>query len=167
MDEFKINAKPSRRIIAYLVDLCLILAVSLILFIPTILALVNVNISQTTLNIFALMIASLFSGAMIVSFMIFYFVCLPVFWDGQTIGKRLFNITIIDTTTGEGPNAKTMFIREATRIFLFLFTVGLSAVASLIVLLVSEKHLVFHEILSSTKVVNINVYKEETANDLN
>jgi len=158
-------AKPSRRIIAFLFDLLLNLAVAMILLIPAILAVVNVFVKNNAENIVALFFASLISGALAICFSIFYFVCLPVFWDGQTVGKRFFGIRIIDTTTNETPNAKVMFIREALRILLCIITFGLSLLASFFSLLLSDKHVTFSEEISSTRVVEAIPSKEDIKED--
>lgn len=165
MDEsLLITAKPSKRIIALILDLLINLAVSAILLIPGIIAFTNVAITPSWPNIVALFIAALGCGALIVSFAIFYFVCLPSIWEGQTIGKRVAKIRVVDITTNEGPNAKTMFLRESTRILIFILSFGLSAIASLLTVCLSETHTSFHEQISSTRVVNVNIYNENANN---
>lgn len=155
-------AKPSKRILALLLDLIINILVAVVLFLPSVFALINVFVNNTQANIIALFVASAISGALTVCFSIFYFVCVPVFWDGQSVGKRFFGIRIIDTSTNEGPNAKVMFIREATRIILAVFTLGLSSIVSLITLCVTDKHITFHEEISSTRVINM-VEKQDNA----
>ena len=123
--ELLISAKPSKRIGALLLDLLINAAVAAILLIPSILALTNVFLNKSDANIIALFIASLGCGALIVSFAIFYFVCLPSIWEGQTIGKRVAKIRVIDINTNEGPNARTMFLRESSRILIFITSFGL------------------------------------------
>jgi len=167
-DELLINAKPSRRIFAVLFDLFLTLIVSSIILLPAVLAFVDVIYHHNTesLRIIALFVSSLISGALIICLDILYFVCLPVIWEGQTIGKRLFKIRIIDIYTNEGPNAKTMLLREAFRIIIFIVTIGLSAIASSLALILSENHTTFHEQLSSTRVVNVNIYQENRSKNV-
>jgi len=160
-EELVISAKPGRRISALLIDLMINLAVSMILLIPSILALINIFIEKNAANIMALFFSSLLSGSLVISFVIVYFVALPVFWEGQTVGKRFLNIKIIDITTNDGPNAKVMFLREATRIITCVLTVGISSIASLITLLISDNHITIHEQLSSTRVVNVNMYSND------
>ena len=161
--ELLISAKPSKRIGALLLDLLINAAVAAVLLIPSILALTNVFLDKSDANIIALFIASLGCGALIVSFAIFYFVCLPSIWEGQTIGKRVAKIRVIDINTNEGPNARTMFLRESSRILIFITSFGLSAVASLLTLCLSETHTTFHEQISSTRVVNVNIYNENNS----
>lgn len=163
-DSLLISAKPSKRIGALILDLLINTAVGAILLIPGIIALTNVWIERSEVNIVAVFIAALISGALIVSFAIFYFVCLPSIWEGQTIGKRVAKIRVVDITTNEGPNAKTMFLRESTRILIFILSFGLSAITSLLALCLSETHTSFHEQISSTRVVNVNIYNENTNN---
>lgn len=163
-DQLLISAKPGKRIGALILDLLINLAVSAILLIPSIIALVNVYLHVNEANVIALFISSLASGALIVSFAIFYFVCLPSIWEGQTIGKRAAKIRVVDVNTNEGPNARVMFLRESTRILIFILSCGLSAIASLLTLCLSETHTTFHEQISSTRVVNVNIYNEHTNN---
>lgn len=157
-EELLIAAKPTRRIVAIVLDLLINLAVDLVLLIPSVIAFVGVLYRGNYINIVALFISSLLSGALIISFAIFYFVCLPVVWEGQTIGKRALKIRIVDVNTNEGPSAKIMFLREATRILIFVLSVGMSGIVSLLALCLSDKHTTFHEQLSHTRVVNINIY---------
>ncbi|MCQ2795525.1 MAG: RDD family protein [Bacilli bacterium] len=171
VEQLLISAKPSKRIGALILDLLINAAVSAILLIPGIIALANVFVDVNhgraitdTANIIALFIAALGCGALIVSFAIFYFVCLPSIWEGQTIGKRVTKIRVVDITTNEGPNAKTMFLRESSRILIFILSFGLSAIASLLTLCLSETHTTFHEQISSTRVVNVNIYNENSGN---
>lgn len=163
-NDLLISAKPGKRIGALILDLLINLAVSAVLLIPALIALVNVLLNHNDANIIALFISSLASGALIVSFAIFYFVCLPSIWEGQTVGKRVAKIRVVDVTTNEGPNAKTMFLRESTRILIFILSCGLSAIASLLTLCLSETHTTFHEQISSTRVVNVNIYNANTNN---
>lgn len=159
-EEILIAAKPHKRILALLIDLLINCGVYLILLIPAFLALINVFHIQNHANIFALFAASLTGGMLIISFAIFYFVFLPCIWEGQTIGKRILNIRIIDVTTNEGPNARVMFVREAPRILILILSFGVSAIASLVTLCISKNHTTFHEQVSNTRVVNVNILQE-------
>lgn len=163
-EEYSI-AKPAKRIVAFLIDLVINFVVSVILLIPALFALINVLITKNNPNILALFIASLISGALIIAFVILYFVALPVFWEGQTVGKRFLSIRIVDVRTNQGPNARVMFIRESIRIVVCILTFGLSTFASFIVLLISDKHTTFHEQLSSTVVVNASNEEKTTYED--
>lgn len=160
------NIKFKTRIIALLIDLALILAISVIFMIPAIISLVNLILYQTTLNVVSLFISCLISGALVISFTVFYFVCIPIFWDGQTVGKKLMNIKIIDITTNRVPNAKIMFLREGTRIITFVLTFGLSIIASIIAMKLTKNNVTFHETLSKTKVVESS-FNSDSSLDIN
>lgn len=157
-EEINVATKARRRIFAYLVDLLINISAALILFIPTIIALINSVSSIRGIDLFALVIASILSGALMLCFYAFYFIFLPSLLNGQTIGKRLNKIRIIDITTSESPNLKTMFIREGSRILVYLFTFGLAAIASMIALCLNNKRMAFHEQISMTRVVNVNIF---------
>ena len=164
-DDEIVIAKPRKRILALLLDLFINLLVAVILFLPSLFAFINALINPNQGNVVALFIASAVSGALAVCFSIFYFVCVPVFWDGQSVGKRFFNIRIIDINSKDGPNAKIMFIREATRIILCVFTLGLSSIVSLITLCITDKHITFHEKLSSTRVIDMSGKEQDQIKD--
>lgn len=162
-DQLLISAKPIRRIFAFMFDAFLNLLICGVLIIPAVLSFIDIYHSGdfNHYKLVALFISSLGSGALMICVTIFYFVCLPVIWEGQTIGKRMFKIRIISIDTNEGPNAKTMFLRESFRIVIFVITCGLSLIASFLSLCLSDKHTTFHEQLSSTRVVNVNIYSNE------
>lgn len=159
MEELLIVAKPRKRILSLIIDLLINLVIDGVLLIPSIIAFVNAMKSRNDPNIIALFIAGILGGALIISFALFYFVCLPVIWEGQTIGKKLFNIRIVDATTNEGPSAKVMLLREATRIIIFVLSFGISAITSFFALCANNKKTTFHELMSNTRVVNVNIYQ--------
>lgn len=163
-EEINVASKASRRIIAYIFDLFINLSADIILFIPTIIALFNILGSNRGVDILALTIAAIISGSLIICFYAFYFIYLPTLLDGQTIGKRINKIHVVDITTNACPNLKTMFIREGSRVLIYLVTFGLGAIASVIALCLNDKRLVFHEQISMTRVVNVNMFSID-AND--
>ncbi|MCQ2794121.1 MAG: RDD family protein [Bacilli bacterium] len=151
-----LNAKPKKRVFALLFDFALLLIVAVVLLLPSIFALANVLVNDVRpASIVALWIASGIGGAVLICVVILYFVALPVYWDGQTIGKRFMGIRIIDKQTLKGPSVRTMFLRETTRIVTAVLTLGFSAIVSLIALCVNPKHTTFHEEISMTRVVDI------------
>ncbi len=150
------QAKTLARILAYIFDdiICFVLA-SIFLLMP-IISLVSASIEKTEVNVIALFFSSVLGGAGIIIVFILYFIALPTYWKGQTLGKRFFHIKIV-TVNGDILLAKTIFIRELSRIFLFVLTFGLSSVTSLITLCITKKHICFHEVLSGTKVIETNL----------
>ena len=83
-----------------------------------------------------------------------YFVVLPIFWNGQTLGKRFFRIRIIKTD-GSDIDFKTIFLREMTRVLMFILTFGISAFADTMVLLFSNQRIGFYDYVAATQVIDI------------
>ena len=146
--------KFSHRIFATIFDLLIVFALVLIAMIPSIVSLVNVLISDNTWNVIALYISSFVSGALAIIFFILYAIVLPVYLNGQTLGKKYFNLTIVKNN-GTPVDFKTMFIRELARIFIFLTTFGLSLIIDLLVALTSRGGLSFYDTLSSTTTIDV------------
>ena len=146
--------KLSHRILASLFDIFILLALVLIALIPSIVSLINVLVSDNSWNVAALYVSSFFSGATALIFVIIYTIVVPVYLNGQTFGKKYFNISVVKKN-GTQIDFKTMFIRELSRVFVLLATLGLSLIVDLITLLTSHGGVTFYDTLSSTSVVDV------------
>ena len=146
--------KLSHRIFAGIFDTLIVFALVLIALIPSIVSLINVLISDNTWNVVALYFSSFISGALSLVFVILYLIVLPVYLNGQSLGKKYFNIMVIKNN-GTPIDFRTMFIRELVRIFILLATFGLSIFVDLITLSTSRGRVSFYDTLSSTSVVDV------------
>ena len=150
------KARRSKRFVALLVDFLISLAIAAIICIPTILALINCLINVTgRQEIIALFVSALVCGGILLLLSILYFTFVPVYFGGQTIGKRLVGIKLIDTRTGKVPEAKVILARETVRVVLVVVTVGISLIIGIICKLLTEDRLTFQDAISHTMVVEI------------
>lgn len=148
------KTRISHRLLAILFDTFIVLAIVIIANIPSVISFVNVSINKTTPNVVALYIAALLSGALSLVGIILYTIVVPVYLNGQTLGKRYFNLTIV-RNNGQEIDFKTMFTRELTRFLIILVTFGISIIVDLISILTSKSNATFYDTISSTKVVDV------------
>lgn len=149
------EAKASKRILAMMLDLAIFYAVSLIIAIRPILALIDTLVNHTSSNAWSLFISALLAGGVVVIFMLLYFLILPLYWKGQTIGKRFFGIRIVKEN-GDEVNFQTLFLRDVIgNMFVILLSFGLSILINLVILLISNKHQTFPDTLAFTKVIDV------------
>lgn len=148
------RAKSYHRIFANLFDIIVMAALLLLLNFRSLIALINGLVSPTRLDSLVLFMLAFFSGVFTFAVVIVYFVVLPIYWNGQTLGKRFFKIKIIKLD-GSDIDFKTIFLREVTRIFLAIITFGISAVVDMIVLLITTDGKGFYDYVASTQVIDV------------
>lgn len=149
------RAKPRHRIFAFLFDLAISYAIAVLMMFESIVALIDAIIKNDTASIFALFGSSLLGGGITIIFLILYFLILPLKWKGQTIGKKFFKIKIVKLD-GSPVDFMTLFFREVVgRILVAAMSVGFSGVVNGVTLVLNENRLVFHDILASTQVVDV------------
>lgn len=140
------------RIFASIYDSIIVCALCLLSIIPSVVSFINVLVDDSTINSVALYISAFFGGGISLAVFIVYCVLVPVFWNGQTLGKRLFGIKT-EKINGNKVDIKSMFLRTVLRGVIFFSTFGLSLIIDLITLC-SKEHLTFYDILASTIVVD-------------
>lgn len=149
------RAKPRHRIFAFLFDLAISYAIAVLMMFESIVALIDAIIKNDTASIFALFGSSLLGGGITIIFLILYFLILPLKWKGQTFGKKFFKIKIVKLD-GSPVDFMTLFFREVVgRILVAAMSVGFSGVVNGVTLVLNENRLVFHDILASTQVVDV------------
>lgn len=142
------------RFFAALVDLLVLFAVILIAVIPSIVSFVNALVIGTPQNSFALYVSSFVAGAISLLLVAAYLIFLPIFWRGQTLGKRFFNIQIVKSD--DSPvDFKCMFVRTAAFLALLVLTLGVFLITEIVDVGLSKNHNSVFDILSSTKVVEV------------
>jgi uncharacterized RDD family membrane protein YckC len=148
------RAKSYHRIFANIFDLVVIVAIALLLTFRSLISLITALINPTSLDSLALYLSAFGSGALAFMAVIAYFIVLPIFWNGQTLGKRFFKIRIIKND-GSDIDFKTIFLREMIRVLLFILTLGVSAFADTMVLLFSKQRIGFYDYVAATQVIDI------------
>ncbi|HNY74561.1 MAG: RDD family protein [Bacilli bacterium] len=148
------RAKSYHRIFANIFDLVVIVAIALLLTFRSLISLITALINPTSLDSLALYLSAFGSGALAFMAVIAYFIVLPIFWNGQTLGKRFFKIRIIKND-GSDIDFKTIFLREMIRVLLFILTFGVSAFADTMVLLFSKQRIGFYDYVAATQVIDI------------
>lgn len=148
------QARPLSRMLSTMFDWAIAYAVALLFSFQSILAFIEAISNSTPANITAAFLDALITGSILIIFIIIYFLILPIYWKGQTVGKRFFRIRIVKTN-GQPLDFQTMFIREVFGIILVgLASLGASVVAEWFTIALSDHHQSFHDILASTQVVD-------------
>lgn len=144
------------RILAFIFDLFMVLAFSFIVCLPAIIIFVNNMVESTPSRLVALSISLFISLNLVVILFIFYFSIVPIFWNGQTLGKKFFFVRIVKSNY-EQADFKALFLHALFHFLLLLATLGLSLIVDLITLMSSKKHLTFYDILANTKIVDAHI----------
>ncbi|MFA5481609.1 MAG: RDD family protein [Bacilli bacterium] len=148
------RAKSYHRIFANIFDIVVISAIGLLLTFRSLIELITALLNPTSLDSLALYLSAMGSGALALIAVMFYFIALPIYWKGQTLGKRFFKIKIIKND-GSEIDFKTIFLREMVRVLLFILTFGVSAFADTIVLLLSRQKIGFYDYVAATSVIDV------------
>lgn len=148
------KAKPYHRIFANLFDIVVVSALILLLTFQSLISLINGLVNPSSLDSLALFLLSFISGVFTFAIVLIYFVILPLYWNGQTLGKRFFKIKITKLD-GNKIDFKTLFLREASRLLIFILTFGLSAIADTFILIFSKQGIGFYDYVASTMVVDV------------
>ncbi|MDT3428613.1 putative RDD family membrane protein YckC [Paenibacillus forsythiae] len=82
-----------------------------------------------------------------------YTVLLPVFWNGQTIGKRICKIRI-RKLDGTSPGIGSLLIRNGLCLLLYSYTFGIAFLISIVMVIVRKDRRAIHDFASGTEVVH-------------
>jgi uncharacterized RDD family membrane protein YckC len=98
------------------------------------------------------------AGMLYALFLLSYYMLIPIFLKGQTLGKWLFKLKIV-SEDGNDIDYKTLFFREGIcRILVRTISLGISSVVSFFVMVVREDKKSLADVFAKTKVIDI---KEE------
>lgn len=87
--------------------------------------------------------------------MLIYYIVIPLFFNGQTIGKKIFKLKIIRENE-QKLDYRTMFYREGIgRIFLNFASLGVTIIVSTIIMAIREDKKDLKDILAKTKVIDL------------
>lgn len=148
------NNPCSRRILAALIDVAIILLFDIVLSLPAGAALVNNLVSRTGSSSIALFFSSLFSGAFLLGVDLIYLVGLPLYKNGQTVGLRFFDLKIV-SFDGDNPKTKQYLVRFLSILLLAASTLGFALIAEMVSIIASKKHHSCVDELSRTCIIDL------------
>lgn len=148
-------AKVRHRLMASMLDLAvMIVLLGLIVLwkLPFIISMFNASEHVVSTKF----ILDMFRWGIIFSIiLIFYYTIIPLLLNGQTIGKKIFKLKVT-CQNGQKVDFKTMFYREViSGIFVNFASLGITAVASLITMLLREDKKSIGDIFAKTRVVDL------------
>lgn len=155
------NKICSRRILASLIDIVIILLFDIVLALPAGMALVNNLVSKTGSSAVALFFSSLFSGAFLLGVDLIYLVGMPLYKNGQTVGLRFFDLKIV-SFDGNSPRTKQYLIRFLSMLLLAASTLGFALIVEAISIIVSIKHHSCVDELSRTYIIDLKEKENST-----
>lgn len=150
-------AKVRHRVVATILDNIIIftfMAVTLIGIWP---GFIYALFTDMTINL--LMLLKIVRAGMVYAlFLLFYYMVVPIFLKGQSIGKWFFKLKIVDED-GKDVDYKVLFFREAIcRILVRTLSLGISSVVSFILMIIRDDKKSIADVFAKTKVIDI---KEE------
>ncbi|MFX3624079.1 MAG: RDD family protein [Ectobacillus sp.] len=91
--------------------------------------------------------------ALIFTLMALYFIVLPLFWKGQTVGKRFTRIRILKAN-GEQVELKTLVWRFILLIVPNAVLLGIPLIVNVYIMLFRQDNRGYHDLAAKTKVIN-------------
>lgn len=148
------TASPSHKIVAALFDLAVMILASIILLLPALAVFIHALAEPSAWRTFSVFLSMFASGAVIAIVVIAYFLFLPYVSHGQTLGLRFFRMRLVNEE-GKNVSFKSLLVRSMTSFLLFIFTCGLYAVMEFFIIICSDSHRSFIDVLSGTYTIDI------------
>ena len=147
-------AKIRHRVVATIVDNAIILACMGVLVLGVWTDFLYALIKDYPLS-FSMVVKLLRTGMFYSIFLLSYYMLVPIFLKGQTVGKWLFKLKVVDDN-GNEVDYKILFYREALcRILVRTISLGLSSVVSFFIMIIREDRKSLADVFAKTKVVDI------------
>lgn len=140
-----------KRIVAGLIDLCVVALIYLVLSIPGILVFAQAIIIEGPFQTFAVYLIAAVTGSLCVVCDLLYRVLLP-YMTGYTIGSAFLGMKL-RTLEGEKASLPRLLVRSLCVVLCTLLSLGAYYLAEVICLLFSKEHLDCADILSGTAYV--------------
>lgn len=149
-------AKVRHRILASVVDFGIVLGLFVILTIGKLPFIISMLVSSEEHVVTTKFIFDVFRyGITFCIILLIYYIVFPLFLNGQTIGKKIFKLQIMKDNDKK-LDYKTMFYREGIgRIFINFASLGITVIASTIIMALREDNKDLADILAKTKVVDL------------
>jgi len=150
-------AKIRHRAIATILDNLIIFVFMAIILLgawPGVLYAIFSNMAVSSSMIIKIVRCGMFYALML----LLYYMVIPIFLKGQTIGKWIFKLKIV-TEEEKEVDYKVLFFREAIcRILIRTVSLGISSVVSFLIMLTRDDKKSLADVFAKTKVIDI---KEE------
>ena len=148
-------AKVRHRIMAALLDFCVIASLLLIIIIGKLPIIINI-FTQDNYTVTTKFIVDIFRyGIIFCVLLLIYYVVFPLLFNGQTIGKKVFKLQIVKDN-GKKLDYKTMFYREGLgRVFINIASLGITCFVSVIIMMLREDKKDLGDILAKTNVIDL------------
>ena len=148
-------AKVRHRIMASLLDFAIafgILIALVLIKLPFLISMLNSNEHVVSTKL----LVDLFRwGVLFAIILVVYYAGIPILLKGQTIGKKIFKLQIVKED-GSPVGYKTMFYRECIgRIFIDFASLGLTVIASIVIMSLREDKKDLKDIMAKTKVIDL------------
>lgn len=148
-------AKVRHRIMASLVDFGIVAALLVGLTLIKLPFLISMFKSKEHIVTTKFLIDLFRWGVIFAIIFVTYYAAIPILLKGQTLGKKIFKLQVVKEN-GELIDYKTMFYRECIgRIFVNFASLGLTVIASIIVMCLREDKKDIKDILAKTKVIDL------------
>ena len=147
-------AKVRHRVVATIIDNLIISFIIGLLLIGPLVTFIYALVNDLPVTL-SMIISLLRSGMIYCLFLLFYYMVVPMFLKGQTIGKWLLKLKVVNEE-GKDVGYKDLFFREAIcRILLRILSCGASSVVSFIVMLIRDDKKSIADVFAKTKVIDI------------
>ena len=147
-------AKIRHRVVATILDNLIITGCVCIILSPVIIDFIYALVNKDPISY--MMLYSLIRGGILYAlFILFYYMVVPIFIKGQTIGKWIFKIKVV-TDDNKDVDYKILFFREAIcRILVRTLSMGISSMVSFIIMLIRDDKKNLADVFAKTKVIDI------------
>lgn len=147
-------AKVRHRIMATILDSLIVFAIMFILLIGVWPSFVYALFKDISIS-FSMMLTLVRVGTFYALFLLFYYMVIPIFIKGQTIGKKVFKIKIV-CENGKDVDYKVLFFREAIcRILIRTLSFGISSLVSILIMCIRDDNKSVGDVFAQTKVIDI------------
>lgn len=148
-------AKVRHRVMASLLDFAVVIAVLIILTVGKIPFLVSMIKDGEQVVTTKFIVDTFRYGIIYTFFLLIYYVIVPLISNGQTIGKKVFKLQIVDENN-QKLTAKTMFYREGIgRILIIFASLGVTSIVSVIIMSLRDDKRGLGDIIAKTKVIDL------------
>ncbi len=155
MDNENKIAKLRYRVLATIADFIVnVLMVALILVVTSSVSIMSLFFGQTSVINLPILIKLVEVGVLIATYFTIYFVIIPLYTKGQTLGYWLFKIRVVQND-GKNVTFMSMFVRSMLGQIVFnLITLGVGVIVSSILMVYRKDHCAIHDVLAKTIVVD-------------